>query len=110
MNGSSPAHPTKKDLTLSVFHTSLSVVGNGMVSWSPDSLKTLDDSRTEEILIMVKDQKVKGLIILAAFLSFLLSVYLWFSGQKDEGLFVAIWVPSILSFGALWLLGRGANR
>ena len=38
-------------------------------------------------------------ILLAAFLSFLLSVYLWFTGQKDEGLFVGIWVPSILGFG-----------
>ncbi|MFZ5830546.1 MAG: hypothetical protein ACOY3P_10680 [Planctomycetota bacterium] len=40
------------------------------------------------------------LIGLAAFLSFLLSVYLWFSGQKDAGVFVGIWVPSIISFGA----------
>ena len=40
------------------------------------------------------------LILVAAFLSFLLSVYLWFNGQKDEGLFVGIWVPSILAFGA----------
>jgi hypothetical protein len=40
------------------------------------------------------------LVIAAAFLSFLLSVYLWFNGQKDAGLFVGIWVPSILSFGA----------
>ena len=39
------------------------------------------------------------LIGVAAFISFLLSVYLWFSGQKDAGLFVGIWVPSILSFG-----------
>jgi len=35
----------------------------------------------------------------AAFISFLLSVGLWFSGQKDAGVFVGIWVPSILSFG-----------
>lgn len=35
----------------------------------------------------------------AAFLSFLLSVYLFFTGQKMEGIFVGIWVPSILSLG-----------
>lgn len=35
----------------------------------------------------------------AAFLSFLLSVYLWFSGQKDQGVYVGLWVPSILAFG-----------
>jgi hypothetical protein len=26
------------------------------------------------------------------------SIYLWFSGQREEGLFVGLWVPSILAF------------
>jgi hypothetical protein len=39
-------------------------------------------------------------ILFATGISFLFSVFLWFGGQKDAGLFVAIWVPSILSFGA----------
>lgn len=39
-------------------------------------------------------------ILAAAFISFLLSVFLWFSGQRDEGLFVGVWVPSILAFGS----------
>ena len=39
-------------------------------------------------------------ILAAAFISFLFSVGLWFGGQRDEGLFVGIWVPSILSIGA----------
>ena len=34
--------------------------------------------------------------IILAFISFLFSVTLWFSGYEDEGLFVGIWVPSIL--------------
>lgn len=38
-------------------------------------------------------------LLSAAFLSFLFSVYLWFSGSRDEGVFVGIWVPSILAFG-----------
>ncbi len=38
-------------------------------------------------------------LLAAAFASFLFSVYLWFAGQRDEGLFVGIWVPSILAFG-----------
>lgn len=42
-----------------------------------------------------------AVFLAAAFLSFLFSVYLWFSGQRDEGMFVGIWVPSILSFGTL---------
>lgn len=37
----------------------------------------------------------------AAFISFLASVYLWFWVDRDQGLFVGIWVPSILSLGAL---------
>ena len=37
----------------------------------------------------------------AAFISFLLSVSLWFSGQREEGVFVGLWVPSILSLGTL---------
>jgi hypothetical protein len=38
-------------------------------------------------------------LLVAAFLSFVFSVYLWFQGLREEGLFVGIWVPSILSFG-----------
>ncbi len=37
--------------------------------------------------------------VLLAFISFLLSVGLWFKGYKDEGMFVGIWVPSILACG-----------
>ena len=33
----------------------------------------------------------------AVLVAFATSVYLWFSGQRDEGLFVGIWVPSILA-------------
>lgn len=53
---------------------------------------------------------VKGSILAAAGLSFLLSVYLWFSGAKDQGIFVGIWVPSILSFGALIFAGKGHHE
>jgi len=52
----------------------------------------------------------KASILVAAGLSFLLSVYLWFSGAKDQGLFVGIWVPSILSFGALVFAGSGHHE
>ena len=40
-------------------------------------------------------------ILFAAAISFALSVWLWFNGQKDSGVFVGIWVPSIISFGCL---------
>ena len=36
----------------------------------------------------------------AAFMSFLFSVCLWFFFDKDTGLFVGIWVPSILALAA----------
>ena len=34
--------------------------------------------------------------VVLAFISFLYSVGLWFSGYHLEGIFVGIWVPSIL--------------
>jgi len=40
------------------------------------------------------------LLLAAAFISFLLSVSLWFNGFKDEGLYIGLWVPSILAFGS----------
>ena len=46
-------------------------------------------------------------ILVAAFLSFLLSVTLWFTGSHEQGLFVGLWVPSILSFGCVALLISG---
>jgi hypothetical protein len=43
------------------------------------------------------------LILGSAFLSFVFSVSLWFGvvgpPDKDAGLFVAVWVPSILAVG-----------
>lgn len=40
--------------------------------------------------------------LLAAFLSFVFSVSLWFLGSKDEGVFVGIWVPSIIALGVFF--------
>jgi hypothetical protein len=39
------------------------------------------------------------LLLAAALASFAVSVYLWFSGNREEGLFVAVWVPSVLGLG-----------
>ena len=52
-----------------------------------------------------KIRLAKALFLVAAFASFLLSVGLWFSGDRETGLFVGIWVPSICSAGALMLAG-----
>ena len=51
----------------------------------------------------------KGSILAAAAISFFLSVYLWFSGSQEQGIFVGIWVPSILSFGALMFAGSNKS-
>lgn len=39
------------------------------------------------------------LILSSALFSMVLSIVIWFSGFKEEGLFIGIWVPSILGFG-----------
>ncbi|MDP2316908.1 MAG: hypothetical protein Q8P41_28710 [Pseudomonadota bacterium] len=53
--------------------------------------------------------QVKVLFFLAAFLSFLLSVWLWFGGQREQGIFVGMWVASLLALGALLLAGAPAR-
>jgi hypothetical protein len=46
----------------------------------------------------------KALFFVAAGISFCLSVGLWFSGDRERGLFVGLWVPSILSAAILLLM------
>ena len=58
---------------------------------------------------MLKFSRGVLFVIAAAFISFLFSVSLWFSGYHEEGVFVGIWVPSILSLGNLLLLNRAAR-
>ncbi|WP_226703269.1 hypothetical protein [Microbulbifer elongatus] len=38
-------------------------------------------------------------IFLAVGISFALSGYLWFNGYREQGVFTALWVPTILAFG-----------
>ena len=42
----------------------------------------------------------RALLLAAAFVSFVLSVVLFFTGEETDGIFVGIWVPSILALGA----------
>ena len=60
-------------------------------------------SRRDEVLPGIG--KPQALFLLAAGVSFLLSVSLYFSGSREQGIFVGIWVPSILSAGTLILGG-----
>lgn len=59
---------------------------------------------------MSKINMIKLLFGIAAGISFLLSVYLWFTGLRVEGLYTGLWVPSILSLGAILLSGARFNR
>ena len=54
---------------------------------------------------MTKVQIAKLGYVIAAGASFLLSIWLWFNGDRDSGVFVGLWVPSILSLGTLMLMG-----
>lgn len=53
-------------------------------------------------------KKSDYLILGAAFISFLFSIALWFGvfgpNQKDAGIFVGLWVPSILALGLFFVL------
>jgi|GEM_PF-292835 len=62
---------------------------------------------TERAEVIPGVGNAKALFMLAAGLSFLMSVYLFFSGNQEQGIFVGIWVPSILSAGALLLGSNG---
>ncbi len=54
--------------------------------------------------------RAAAIILIAAFASFILSVTLWFTGNELQGIYVGIWVPSILSFGAVALQMRGTRH
>ena len=57
-------------------------------------------------LARARERRAKGLLFLGAALSFVASVSLWFSGNELQGIYVGLWVPSILSLGAI-VLPRG---
>lgn len=51
---------------------------------------------------MLKKFTSSDIIMLsAAFLSLIFSELLWFKGEKEAGIFIGLWVPSILGFAIL---------
>ena len=54
--------------------------------------------------------RTKLLFALAAGLAFTVSVALWFGGDRERGLFVGFWVPSLLCAGNLLLAGEESRR
>jgi len=50
------------------------------------------------------------LLFVAALLSLIFSEILYFQGEKEDGIFIGIWVPSILAFGIyLKLINNSKN-
>ena len=56
-----------------------------------------------------REQASRLLLLVAAAVSFVLSVSLWFAGNELQGIFVGLWVPSILALGSI-VLPRGERR
>lgn len=63
------------------------------------------DRRSVDVLL-----KLKFVFLGAAFVSFLFSVFLYFFADESQGIFVGLWVPSILALGALLLAGDRGER
>ena len=64
-----------------------------------------NDRRTVDVLL-----KLKLVFLGAAFVSFLFSVFLYFFVDESQGIFVGLWVPSILGLGSLLLAGEQGDR
>ncbi len=67
-----------------------------------------------EVSLEIKSEKknhfkhiwiAKLLILSASFASMLFSIYLFYSKDTQNGIFVGLWVPSILSAGNLLFVG-----
>ena len=49
------------------------------------------------------------IMLISAFSSLIFSELLWFKGEKEAGIFVGLWVPSILGFAILLKLINQKN-
>ena len=67
---------------------------------------TLTKRRAAVSLLARPVVRVKLVFVIASLASLILSVSLWFSSHELQGIFVGLWVPSILSAGSLLLSGR----
>jgi hypothetical protein len=59
---------------------------------------------------MKKTNRSLPFFLAAAGVSFVASVYTWFLVDRDVGLFIGLWVPSILGLTILLSLGPGGRR
>ena len=59
--------------------------------------------------VLTPFHRLKLAFMAAAFISFVLSVTLWFLVDREVGLFVGLWVPAIHSLGTLVLVGENRS-
>lgn len=50
--------------------------------------------------------RTKLAFMVAAFVALVLSVVVWFGVDREQGLFIGLWVPAIHSLGTLVLVGE----
>ena len=55
-------------------------------------------------------RKSDWFFIIAVVMSFAISVYLWFTDDKQAGLYTGLWVPSLLSLAVYVKLLTGGRR
>lgn len=62
----------------------------------------------KEYILFVKSYKVmlRAVVGFGAFIALIMALILWFTGQQLEAIFVAIWVPSLLSFSLFFESNR----
>ncbi len=69
-----------------------------------------NSTSTEKKSIMKNIILADYLVMAAAGISFLFSIYLWFCSNKEQGLFVGLWVPSIISLGVYFRVVLGSMK
>jgi hypothetical protein len=81
---------------------------------SKDTTRTAILRKVWAEVIMKPESILRVTTLLAAAASLALSVYIYFRGTGEfhrlDGIYVGVWVPSILSLGAFLLAGRGKDK
>jgi hypothetical protein len=65
--------------------------------------RAVSDPLSEGRSVNTRESAGVTLFLIAAVASFLLSIALWFTDNRDEAVFVGLWVPSILAAGGFWM-------